>query len=107
MGDLESLQVFARLYFEGVLVESVLPAPAGAGALLDAPPVWQRSERTARLSVPPDNERALREAYDRQDPKRQLLERAVEFDRTDEEAAEEIIEWITTDQVAHVHSPFG
>ncbi len=61
VGDLESLQVFARLYFEGVLVESVLPAPAGAGALLDAPPVWQRSERTARLSVPPDNERALPE----------------------------------------------
>lgn len=29
----------------------------------------------------PDNERALRELYDRQDPKRQLLERAVEFDR--------------------------
>lgn len=28
-----------------------------------------------------DNERALREAYDRQDPKRQLLERSVEFDR--------------------------
>lgn len=28
-----------------------------------------------------ENERKLKEAYDRQDPKRQLLERAVEFDR--------------------------
>lgn len=28
-----------------------------------------------------DRERQLREAYNRQDPKRQLLERAVEFDQ--------------------------
>ncbi len=32
-----------------------------------------------------DNERSLRELYDRQDPKRQLLERAVEFDRNAKE----------------------
>ena len=30
-----------------------------------------------------------------------------EVDGTDEKAAEEVIEGITTDQVAHVHSPFG
>jgi DNA-binding response OmpR family regulator len=61
VGDLESLQAFARFYFEGVLVESLLPAPTPPPALLDAPPVWQRSERTARLSMPPDNETLLPE----------------------------------------------
>lgn len=53
VGDLESLQVFARLYFEGVLIESLLPPPRPT-TVVDTPLVWERSARTARLSVPPE-----------------------------------------------------